>query len=159
MNQSSCVKTLQFSKEFENIPFLSFPGAKNCLKGLSAFNFHSDISSDFFDQLSQICHDIQTLTIILKDGIISNELKEFISSQNNLKRLELINQGYKSWSSFVHTLAKHGNTLEKLYVKPWCSDSLSFIASFKNLQELFIVTDNPRFFNDFKLRSVVTFPN
>src|SRR6266540_338951 len=69
MNQIS-LKTLDFyylyfpnSKYFSNISFTTYPGAMDCLRKLSELNCGSDISSDRFHQLSQICHHIQSLKI------------------------------------------------------------------------------------------------
>ena len=80
MNRISSLKTLKLSKEFQNISFLNLPEAKDCLAGLSSFSCHSDICPTFFNQLSQICHHIQTLTIVFENGI-SNELKELVTLQ------------------------------------------------------------------------------
>src|SRR5436305_1429367 len=46
-----------------NIPNLSFPGAKDCLKNLTQLYCNSDINPELLYQLSQICHNIQSLGI------------------------------------------------------------------------------------------------
>ena len=89
MNQISSLKVLDYHsysylrmiKTIRNIPFVSFPGAKDCLTELFEFRCNSNISSDHLYQLSQIRHNIQTLVIILENGV-SDELKDLISSQH-----------------------------------------------------------------------------
>ena len=50
-----------------NIPkFTSFPGAKDCLKNLSELCCDSNIHPEFFYQLSQICHNLQSLISLLQ---------------------------------------------------------------------------------------------
>src|SRR5256885_12059663 len=64
MKQISSLKYLDYDaapSEFPN--FTYFPGAKDCLANLSVLSCDSDICPEFFYQLSQICHSIQTLTL------------------------------------------------------------------------------------------------
>ncbi|GBC52522.2 uncharacterized protein OCT59_028827 [Rhizophagus irregularis] len=56
------------------ISFPCFPGMKN----LSELHCESSLSSDFFHQLSQKCHNIESISILL-DNDVSNEVKELIS--------------------------------------------------------------------------------
>ena len=101
----------------DNIPFTSFPGAKDCLTDLSELYCDSIINSEFFYQLSRICHNLRSLTIRIESKI-SNELKELVSSQNNLKNLKL--SAYyivmNSWADIIPALMKHSNTLTKLHL-------------------------------------------
>ena len=55
---------------------------------LTELNCSSDIYSEFFYQISQICHNIQSLTISF-ENVISNGLKDLISLQNNLKSVKM----------------------------------------------------------------------
>jgi len=70
MNQAS-LKTLYFyystysssfynSRYFSNIPFTTYPGAIDCLRNLSELKCYSE----FFCQISQICHNLLSLEII-----------------------------------------------------------------------------------------------
>jgi hypothetical protein len=68
-----------------NFSFPYFPGAGD----LSELHCCSCLPSNFFYQLSQICHNLQTLSIEFHHYNTSNELKELISLQNNLKNLTL----------------------------------------------------------------------
>src|ERR1044071_1915606 len=43
MDQISSLKTLKCSVECQNIPFINFPGAEDCLIDLSALNCHSNM--------------------------------------------------------------------------------------------------------------------
>src|SRR2546427_297917 len=72
-----------------NINFTYFPGAKNRLTDLSELYCGSNIHSEFFYQLSQICHNLQSITIIF-ENFISNGLSDLIFLQDNLKNLKLI---------------------------------------------------------------------
>src|SRR2546425_7717636 len=93
MNQVSSLKKFTYyitqnSDILRNSSFTYLPGTKDCLRDLSGLCCSSNIRSEFFYQLSQICHNLQTLTIKFVSDV-SNELKELISSQNNLKNLYL----------------------------------------------------------------------
>src|SRR6266498_3544595 len=87
MNQTS-LKRLDYSSISNYttyLPFTTYPGAMDCLRNLSEFKCNSDdLSSEFFYQLSQICHNIQSLTITF-EKVISNGLADLISVQRNLK--------------------------------------------------------------------------
>ena len=69
-----------------NLSFLSYPGADGCLTNLSKLSCNSNIKNTFFYKLSQICCNIQSLTIEFKD-VVSSDLKNLITSHfciNNL---------------------------------------------------------------------------
>src|ERR671927_266920 len=101
---------------------LIFFRAKDCLADLSALHCNSDIH---FDQLPQICHNLQSFVIIFSKEV-SNSLKELVSSQNNLKNLKLLSYGNYSWADIIPAitnLTKHSNTLTKLQLG-WDKDDL-----------------------------------
>src|ERR1043166_63777 len=63
-NQISSLRELHFcSESVSNITPTLFLGAGECLKHLSKLSCHSNIHSEFFYQLSQMCHNIQSLKI------------------------------------------------------------------------------------------------
>jgi len=143
MNQTS-LKTLFIYSSSENIqyiPFITYPGAIDCLSNLSELNCDSGISFEFFHPLSQISHNIQTLVITTTHGQILNEngLSDLISGQKNLKHL-IIRTCYNDDNNFEkinllltnppNTLIKLKLDVETFYVP------LSFITDFTNLQEL-----------------------
>ncbi|GBB87620.1 hypothetical protein RclHR1_01410003 [Rhizophagus clarus] len=126
-----------------NLSFVRYPGTKECFTRLSKLTCSSDIKSIFFCKLSQICFNIESLTIEF-NGTISNDLKNLISSQNNLKYLSLSQPFFSmtDWSDIIPSLIKHTNTLIKLKIY-WeaynflnRSKQLSFITKFSILQEL-----------------------
>jgi len=128
-----------------NITLINFPGARDCLKGLSELSCTNDVNSKFFIQLSQVCKNIQTLKILYQVNPVSNDdgLKKLISSQNSLKHFS-VNQLYDgiNWKEIVPSLKKHSNTITKLYIRGinnW--KPLSFITEFTNLQELLLSID------------------
>src|SRR5205085_2737833 len=97
MNQISSLKKLIILTTC-NITFTSFPGARDCLTDLSELELHqtSYVHSEFFYELSQICHNLQSLTICIGNNV-SNGLKELVSSHNNSKFLNLSVQYMKDW--------------------------------------------------------------
>ncbi|PKK61463.1 hypothetical protein RhiirC2_791770 [Rhizophagus irregularis] len=128
----------------KSITLTQFLGAKESLMDLTELRCSSDITSEFFNQLSQICHNIQTLIIEIEYSHISNGLKDLISSQNNLKYLSLTDPLLKDmdWSGIISSLTKHSITLTKLHIQVNGNKELSFINKFKNLQELFILFES-----------------
>ena len=80
MNQISSLKSLDCHSWNLNIVFICLPRAKICLSNLVEFKCYSDICSEFFYQISRICHNIQSLTIYIRDDI-SDGLTNLISSQ------------------------------------------------------------------------------
>ena len=144
MNQIS-LKTLDLysnSNYIQNIPFLTYPGATECLRNLSELNCSSNICSKFFYQLSQICHHIQSLGITF-EGVISNGLSNLISVQQNLKNLTMCNIDNRFLTNIMPSLMKHSNTLIKLNFYDWhYYTQFSFVAKFINLQELVISSYN-----------------
>ncbi|GBC00960.1 hypothetical protein RclHR1_04010007 [Rhizophagus clarus] len=160
MKQVPFLRELKYfsTKNISNITLVYFPGSIGCLTNLSVLSCGSDIHSEFFYQLSQICRNIQSLTIEF-EGTVSNGLKDLISSQNGLKDLSLI-QSYNStdWKEIIPSLIKHSNTLIKLKINGGENDGpLSFITRFKNLQELVLFFDYNDAFEDFKELRFVKF--
>ncbi|RIA83604.1 hypothetical protein C1645_833540 [Glomus cerebriforme] len=160
MSQMSSLKKLEFFNlsSRSNIVFISYPGASECLKDLSELYCYSDIRPEFFYQLSQICHHIQSLDILFK-RIITNGLTNLISVQKNLKNLHIF-QSYdcEDIRDIITSLTKIPNTLIKLnlfggqhYIP------LSFISKFTNLQEIILSFQNNDSFEDFKQLQNVTF--
>ena len=80
MSQISSLKRLDYNANhhiMNDISFTYFPGAKDCLKDLSELRCSSNIH---LGQLSQICHNLQSLNIDIESEV-SSGLKELISSQ------------------------------------------------------------------------------
>src|SRR5947207_5645854 len=77
MNQISSLKKLTYYTYYlstynilsNNIFFTYFPGARDCLTNLSELRCSSNIHSEFFYHLSQICHNLQSITIEFKNDI------------------------------------------------------------------------------------------
>ncbi|PKK65979.1 hypothetical protein RhiirB3_411576, partial [Rhizophagus irregularis] len=66
-----------------------FIGAKDCLRNLTELCCSSDISPEIFYQLSQICYNIQSLTIGF-ERTIAHGIADLISVQRNLKSFDMI---------------------------------------------------------------------
>jgi hypothetical protein len=155
MDQITSLKKLTYYFiTFVNTPNdLIFPEIKNYLKDLSELRCSSSIHSEFFHQLSQICHNLQSLTIEFVNDV-SDELKRLILSQNNLINLNLLAYEGNNWKNIIPTLKKHSNTLKKLHLYSNNNDlPLSFISLFSNLQDIsfsfFGETCGTRYFEDF----------
>ncbi|CAB4389915.1 unnamed protein product [Rhizophagus irregularis] len=134
-----------------NISFPHFPGARE----LSELYCDSDLPSDFFYQLSQICHNLQSISIDFCK-IITDEIKELITSQNNLKNL-ILSSSNGNWTDIIPTITNHSNTITKLKLYSNCDSSFSFVSSFSNLQELmisFLIGD----LKDLEILQYVNFP-
>jgi hypothetical protein len=147
-----------------NIIFVQFSGAKDCLTKLSEFTCTSNVHSEVFNQLSKMCHNIQSLNIKYGefDDRVSDGLKNLISSQKNLKSLSLTYYKTNHWEDIISSLKKHSNTLVKLSIKAnenhW---PLSFIKDFKYLKELDIslsFVNKESDFNHFEDLQNFTFP-
>ncbi|CAB4414025.1 unnamed protein product [Rhizophagus irregularis] len=136
MNQISSLKVLDLKHSNSgDIKFIYLPEAKIHLENLTELQCDSDICSELFYQMTQLCHNVQSLTIVFESQI-SNLLTDLISSQNNLKIVNF--QRYNNYDDKITTsLIKHSLTLTKLTLYD-CNITLSFIAMFKNLQELHI---------------------
>ena len=105
------------SRFFSKISFLTYSGAMDCLRNLSEFKCVSDIDSKFFYQLSSICHNLRSLQIIF-NNIISDGLANLISTQQNLKWLDIFNYPY-SYDDLVKitpSITKFSNSLTKLFI-------------------------------------------
>jgi hypothetical protein len=161
MKQISSLKSLDYyseeSKNIQNIMIIYFPGAENCLTYLTELNCSSDIYPEFFYQISQICHNIRSITIDF-EGIISDGLTELISLQKNLKSVKLISNNYGGTENFTTSLTKSSLTLSKLIIMQYYIP-LSFIAKFKNLQELVLSFDYRDSFYDFNVLQYINFPH
>ncbi|CAI2180769.1 3929_t:CDS:2 [Funneliformis geosporum] len=130
---------------------------ESCLRGLSVLECSSAIGPKFFDKLSQICHDLESLKIKL-DEDFSNELVDFLASQNTLKYLELeyVRDIRQSFTQFP-------NTLTKLHINgvhlgiPF--SQLLLISELSNLQELSLSLCNVEgVLKDFNILQYVAFP-
>ncbi|RIA92237.1 hypothetical protein C1645_846278 [Glomus cerebriforme] len=137
----SLKKLIYYSVEnriLKNITLTHFSETKVCLTNLSELKCSSNINSDFFYQLSEICQNIQTLDIEF-GCTISNGLIEMISSQDKLKHLSLTDIWSDiDWTGIIPSLINHSNTITKLHILGYRNKELSFITNFTNLQELFI---------------------
>ncbi|RIA84324.1 hypothetical protein C1645_832437 [Glomus cerebriforme] len=157
MNQISALKKLIYISTISINSNICFSGAN--LVDLSELCCSSDINPEFYYQLSQTCHNLHSLAIDFEPKPISNELKELISSQRNLKELSLSAYDGGDWTDILSSLMKHSNTLIKLYLN---SDNdnlpLSFIASFSNLQEIEFSFFGGYHFEDFEKLQYVIFP-
>ena len=143
MDQIS-LKILDFDQDipFTTVPFTTYPRAKDCLRNLSELSCASCVDSEFFRQMSRICHHLRSLQIIV-EKVISDGLEELISNQQSLKNLRISsysNSSYSNSSSLSRifpSITKLPNDLIRLYVFDGTRYTpLPFISKFTNLQEL-----------------------
>ena len=104
-NQISSLKKLTYNHIPYNNDNISF-----------TYFLDSNLTSDFFNQLSQICHNLQLISIKFNNNDnVSNELKELISLQNKLKIL-ILSAYNASWVNIIPDLTRHSNTITKLHL-------------------------------------------
>ncbi|RIA87222.1 hypothetical protein C1645_828103 [Glomus cerebriforme] len=159
MIQISPLKELTFHGDDLKINFTSYPGAKNRLKNLSELYCSSNVSSKFFYHLSQFCKNLKSLYISF-ERFNSKGLSDLISVQKNLKCLSILqHRGDNEVNNIIPLLTtNHSNSLIKLSLYGNYNVSLSFIANFKNLQQLELSFDHNDF-EDFEKLQYVILPN
>ncbi|CAB4414020.1 unnamed protein product [Rhizophagus irregularis] len=161
MKQISSLKRLEFLQN-SNINFILYPGSKDCLKNLTELHCSSNISSNFFYQLSQICHNISLIDIKIENNI-SNGITELISFQKNLKSFYMT-LNYDLTDNVLNNLipslmTKLPKNLMKLDIYGGMRNiSLSFIANFTNLRELQLSFEYSKCFLDFEKLQYIIFP-
>jgi hypothetical protein len=162
MNQISSLKSLDYysgySKKVQSIMFINLPESRNCLSNLLELNCSSDIYSEFFYQISQICQNIQSLNIKF-ENFISDGLTDLISIQNNLKSVTLRYYDNKveiSKTLIYSTLSKFSLILTKLRIEAYYMP-LSFMSIFINLQELILSLESEDSFDGFNQLQYINF--
>ncbi|CAG8520181.1 1260_t:CDS:1 [Funneliformis mosseae] len=132
------LKKLEFysSLIIPNIPIITYPGAIDCLRNLSEFGCSSNIDSEIFYQMSQICHNLESLNLTF-EKVISNGLTDLISVQKNLTYLYVLFENYDSWR-VPPPLKSLNDTLIKLRMDGSIYIPLSFISKLSNLREIFL---------------------
>ncbi|GBB91188.1 hypothetical protein RclHR1_18350002 [Rhizophagus clarus] len=148
------LKKLVYCNEQQYVKFSLpyFPG----ISDLSELHCSSSLSSNFFYWLSQLCHNLQSISISFYCDA-SDELKELISLQNNLKSLTL-SSDEGSWKDIVPILTKHSHTITRLRLYSDNRDlPYSFISLFTNLQEFVFSYMDGSIFEDFKMLQYVKF--
>jgi hypothetical protein len=162
MNQITSLKRLEYLQN-PYINFILYPGAKDCLKNLSELHCCSNIPSEFFCQLSQICHNLLLINIKV-ENFISNGIEDLISFQKNLKSFH-ISLNYDLTDNVLNNLipslmTKLPKNLIKLDIFGGMRFiSLSFIANFIDLQELQLSFDYNKCFLDFEKLQYSIFPH
>ncbi|CAI2171094.1 11370_t:CDS:1 [Funneliformis geosporum] len=155
MNKIYSLRELSFPHLVRYIPFTTYPGATECLRYLSELSCSSNIYSEFFYQLSQICHKIQSLNITF-NNVISNGLIQLITVQKNLKYLTF--EGFDNLEVVIPLLKKHSNNFLELNLYGHLPIPLSFIADYVNLRELVLSFDRHCGFENFENLQDVSLP-
>ncbi len=86
------LKRLEFHFDGSQVLPFTYPEAMDCLKNLSELRCYSNICSEVFYQISQICHNLQSLNITMK-YVVSDGLADLISIQQSLKYLSITGTG------------------------------------------------------------------
>ncbi|GBB92398.1 hypothetical protein RclHR1_00200031 [Rhizophagus clarus] len=164
MNQIPSLKSLDYysgySRKVQNIMFIHLSESESCLSKLSELNCSSDIYSEFFYQITQICQNIQSLSIKF-ENFISDGLTDLISSQNNLKSITLRyydNKDEISKTIIYSSLTKFSLILTKLRIEAYYMP-LSFLSIFINLNELILSLESEESFDDFNYLQYIHFSN
>ncbi|PKY24105.1 hypothetical protein RhiirB3_438539 [Rhizophagus irregularis] len=141
--------------------FTSYSGARDCLKNLTELYCYSSIRTEFFYQLSQVCHTLKTLKIIYKK-VISSGLVDLVSVQQNLKYMCMYRFGlHKDLKDTINLISKIPNTLISINIyggRMHPNISLSFISRFTKLQELILTFYSNEPYRDFSNLQYDIFP-
>jgi hypothetical protein len=139
LDQTSSLRELHFSSKIiesgHDVMSNLYFGTGDCLRHLTTLSCHSRICPEFLKQLSQLCHNIQSLKLET-EGMISDGLRDLISVQKNLKCLDIKLNYCENLTDIIPSLTKHSNTLTKLIIYDIFDSLMSIIDEFKNLQEL-----------------------
>ncbi|PKY34302.1 hypothetical protein RhiirB3_532783 [Rhizophagus irregularis] len=161
MCQISSLREITFIKT-ASIIFTSYPGAKNCLKNLTKLYCNSNIYPGFFHLLSQVCHTIQILRIVVFNEVTSNDLANLISVQPNLKHFYVTQSSdIVDLTDIIALVAKNPNSLTKFFIRGNLRRvpiPLLTIARFTNLQKLEFKIIINRYHEDFNELQYVIFP-
>ncbi len=148
----------------QNLPFITYPGAIDCLGNLSELYCSSELDSEYFHRLFQICHNIQYLDIFIESDI-SSGFTDLISVQQNLKHLTISFYNYlidENLIEITSLLTKIPKNLIGLNINGMgCCEGhiipLSFLNEFKSLQKFNIFLEHEDFFKySRKLRHIIT---
>ena len=114
-----------YSYHFQKLPpFTTHPGTRDCLRDLSELTCGSSLDSEFFRQVSRICHRLRSLRINL-ESVISDGLQDLITVQQTFKELNIINRYDRdNFSKLVPSITKLPNHLIRLHVCDGASFSL-----------------------------------
>jgi hypothetical protein len=149
MRQISSLRTLHVDELSMNTTITSYPGSKECLKYLSELCCRSDFHHEFFHQLSQICHNIQMIYVVVYYQI-SDGLMDLVFSQNNLKNLIL--QQIHTCEVLTTIIPQIDLLSDNIVIKLGIYEVTKFIPlQFpKNLHEILItfVNDHSKIFDD-----------
>ncbi|GBC05276.1 hypothetical protein RclHR1_06150002 [Rhizophagus clarus] len=148
------------------ILFTSYIGARDCLKDLSELFCDSNVYSEFFYQLSQLCHNIQFFEITFRE-VTSSGLIDLISVQKNLKSLKLFltHDCDCLTADIIESFTKNSSTVIMFHIYGYGGSRgenrtpLSFISNFINLQKLTFSYCDDKLFEGFNQLQNVTFPN
>ncbi|EXX54787.1 uncharacterized protein OCT59_019261 [Rhizophagus irregularis] len=133
-----------FYEKYNFLNFINFPGANDCLKNLSELICDSYINSEFFLQLSKICHNINSLVIKFEETVSVVGIKDLIFCQNNLKSISFTcNNGRDIFDNDIlncfKASTKHSNTLTELFLYGISLPSTFTKIIFSNLRALKLV--------------------
>ncbi|CAG8488259.1 1771_t:CDS:1 [Funneliformis mosseae] len=137
-----------------DIPFVTYPGAKNCLKNLSELTCGSSINPKYFYQLSQLCHKLETLNVTFEE-VISNEFGDLLSVQQNLKHLHVTHTSKcKDLTEIGPYLNRIPPTLTVFVLYgEFHHMSLDFVNRFSNLRELVLFFCHSNYFRNLQYTS------
>jgi hypothetical protein len=151
MKQINSLKSLGIYSCRETPEIIVYPEMKDCLKNLSELRCSSNISSEFFYQLSQTCHNILSLNVNIERRNVSDGLVDLISVQKNLKYFYLIqNQECENKKNITSITTILPNSLTNLFLFENNFNSLSYVTKLSNLQVLKLLFEREEDHIDFE---------
>ncbi|RHZ88833.1 hypothetical protein Glove_21g194 [Diversispora epigaea] len=152
MNKCLAVKSL----ELPNISIIDCPGATNCLSSLEELECCTFRSSNLFEELVPICHNIRSLCISCDED--NDGLSELIISQHALIEVRCISLNGEICTKIGQALTSQAHSLDILNLENSLCFPAAVLKNFINLTELNIIIDDKTPFDLNILRSV-TLPN
>ncbi|PKY50142.1 hypothetical protein RhiirA4_466448 [Rhizophagus irregularis] len=136
MNKSSIIKYL----EPTIIPIYYFPGGKTSLQNLIELECSTNVSSKIYFDLSQICHNIQRLSIEICETNTINDnpgLLSLIESQNSLKEMRFTSFN-QTFTKLGEVIIKQVDTLISLYFIDFVCIPIESLNQLYNIKKLYI---------------------
>ncbi|RIA90784.1 hypothetical protein C1645_769114 [Glomus cerebriforme] len=171
INQKDIYKLLQVTfwniimSECNKLKYLNLPdysichfnGTKTCLPSLVKLNCSTFIPSNYFFELSKICHNLQDIIIYCFQD--NRGLAQLIKSQKRLKRIELNSNNNDILCPLIgEALLNQSNTITYINFKNELCISPEFLNSLINCKELVINIQSESNFDLGKL-DLIKLPN
>ncbi|RIA90187.1 hypothetical protein C1645_876264 [Glomus cerebriforme] len=150
VNQNSSLKRLTYywtcDIDPNDISFTCLSEAKVCLTDLSELNCTSSLPAEFFYQLSQICHNLQSFTIDIEEEASNDCSVSFVTLFLNLQEIKFLFLGgtkFEGFEKLQYVTFPKLQILNISYQVPKPEYVMKFLENNgKNLKEFYIGENN-----------------